>query len=333
MSVIFKVEFQWRAQLAPAIVVGAESMPKPLVSVVMPVFNSRPYISDAVQSILAQTFLDFEFIIVDDGSNDGTADILRRWAAKDERIRLIHQSNRGVSAASNRGLELAQGEFYARMDHDDIALPHRLERQVHFLRNHPECVAVGGQVLMIDCDGFPIRIPTVPQTHEQIEASFTHVWSMFHPTLTARTAAVREVGGYSNEFNAIEDLDLFIKLAEKGRLANLPEVVLQYRQHIRSMCYTQNHKQLVQMAAVLMEAQRRRGKPLQCSPRMLDMPSVPVDPKPWRETHWSFEKMWAWWALTAGYVTTARRHALRALRLGPLRQESWLLLWCAMRGH
>lgn len=308
-------------------------MPTPLLSVIMPVFNSRPYVAQAVQSVLAQSFRDFEFIIIDDGSTDGTADVLRHWAARDNRIQLIQQRNMGVCAASNRGLELARGEFYARMDHDDIALPHRLERQLAFLQQHPECVATGGQVLMIDSDGFPIRIPPVPLTHDQIEAAFTHHWSMFHPTLMARMAAMRDVGGYSLEFNAIEDLDLFIKLAEKGRLANLPEVVLQYRQHIQSICYTLNHRQLVQRAAVLHEAQKRRGRPLEDPQRVLDMANAPLESKPWRETHWSFEKMWAWWALTAGYVTTARRHALRALRLGPLRQESWLLLWCAMRGH
>jgi len=299
----------------------------------MPVFNSRPYVSQAVQSILAQSFADFEFIIVDDGSTDGTAEVLRQWAARDCRITVIHQANKGASAAANRGLEVARGEFYARMDHDDVALPHRLEKQVTFLQQHPDCMAVGGQVLMIDCDGFPIRIPTVPQTHEQIEAAFTHQWSIFHPTLMARAATMRDIGGYSLEFTAIEDLDLFIKLAEKGRLANLPEVLVQYRQHIRSMCYTQNHKQMIQMAAVLEEAQKRRGRPFENPQRVLALANAPLESKPWRETHWSFEKMWAWWALTAGYVTTARRHALRAIRLGPLRQESWLLLWCALRGH
>lgn len=303
----------------------------------MPVFNSRRYISLAVESILAQTFRDFEFIIIDDGSSDGTGDILRQYAARDPRIILIHQHNQGVSAAANRGLAIARGEFLARMDHDDIALPQRLQRQVDFLRQHPECVAVGAQVLMIDCDEFPIRIPLAPQTHEQIEAAFTHEWAIFHPTLMARTAVMREVGGYSLEYTAIEDLDLFIKLAERGRLANLPEVLLKYRQHIRSVCYTQYEKQAAQMAAVLRDAEKRRGKPV--NGRSGAAPQAPAGPpnvpstQHWRQTHWSFEKMWAWWALTAGYVSTARRHALRALRLGPLRQESWLLLWCAMRGH
>lgn len=284
-----------------------------------------------MESILAQTFTDFEFLIIDDGSTDGTAAILQRLARQDDRIRLIRQANAGVSAASNLGLAMAQGEFFARMDHDDIASPRRLELQVEFLRAHPECVAVGGQALMIDSEGFPIRIPRVPLTHEEIETAFTQEWAIFHPTFTARAQAMRDVGGYSLEHKSLEDLDMFIKLAERGRLANLPDVLVQYRQHFKSICFTQYRDQIVQLAGVFRDAAKRRGKSL--TDQYENLGQTLREPPPPRLTRWSYEKMWAWWALAAGYVTTSRRHALRAFRLRPLQPETWLLLWCALRGY
>lgn len=303
----------------------------PIVSVVMPVYNSRRYIEAAVHSILAQTLSDFELIIVDDGSSDGTADILRRLARRDCRIRLIQQRNTGVCGASNRGIAEARGEFFARMDHDDIALPDRLERQVEYLRAYPEIVAVGAQVLMIDSDGLPIRIASAPLTHEKIEEMFALDWPMFHPTLMARMDVMRKLGGYREQYNSMEDLDLFIRLAEYGRLANLPQVLLKYRQHITSICYSRARDQLMQMQSIFREAAQRRGKMI--TTRYEDLDDALRKVEPLRHRQWAYEKMWAWWALTAGYVTTARRHAMRALKLGPLRYETWLLLWCAMRGR
>lgn len=303
----------------------------PVVSVIMPVYNARPYIAAAVRSVLDQTFADFELIIIDDGSTDGTADILRRLAAADPRINLLHQKNSGVCCASNRGLVAARGEFFARMDHDDVALPDRLLRQVEFMRANPEVVAVGAQVLMIDTDDMPIRIATVPLTHEKIEEMFSMDWSIFHPTLMARMDVIRAIGGYSVQYNSMEDLDLFIRLAERGRLANLPQVLLKYRQHITSICYSRSREQLIQMQELFREAAQRRGKPLTNRYENLEEALKHVE-RP-RQRKWSYEKMWAWWALTAGYVPTARRHAVRALTLGPLRYETWLLMWCALRGH
>ena len=116
----------------------------------MPVYNAAHYVAGAVESILGQTFREFEFVIVDDGSIDGSTQILKRFAERDSRIRLIRRENRGLVASLNEGIEAARGEFIARMDADDIALPERLARQLESLRCNHDVVAVGTQVQRID---------------------------------------------------------------------------------------------------------------------------------------------------------------------------------------
>jgi glycosyltransferase involved in cell wall biosynthesis len=305
-------------------------MPAPTISVIMPVFNARRYLTSAIQSILDQTFADFELILVDDGSTDGSARVLKRFARRDPRIILLQQPNRGPCAAANAGLAIARGEFYARMDHDDIALPERFEKQVTFLRAHRECVAVGTQVLMIDRHDLPLKIMSAPLDHDSIERQY-RVWPMFHPSLMARMNAMRAVGCYREKYSNVEDLDLFLRLAEVGRLANLPLVLMKYRQHLSSMCYTRHIDQIVEMEAIFREAEERRG-------HRIDESSPSVVPTArnqgsGRRLKWTFEKMWAWWALSDGFVNSARWHALTTLTLGPLQRESWLLLWCALRGR
>ena len=134
----------------------------PLISVIMPVFNAARYLSKAVDSVLAQTLGDFEFIIIDDGSTDASETILRKYAEQDSRIRLTRRPNTGYVVALNEGLAQACGEFIARMDADDVCLPKRFERQAQFLREHPDVVLVGGRVEIIDEGGRLIIRPEVP---------------------------------------------------------------------------------------------------------------------------------------------------------------------------
>src|ERR1700726_1508117 len=120
----------------------------PTISVLMPVYNAERYVAEAVESILSQTFADFEFIIIDDGSKDRSLAILEEYAARDPRIRLVSRPNTGIVKALNQGLALASGELVARMDADDIAMPERLAKQRDYLADHPECVMVGSRVLV-----------------------------------------------------------------------------------------------------------------------------------------------------------------------------------------
>src|SRR5262249_45977834 len=142
----------------------------PLISVCMPVHNAERFVGEAVESILGQTLRDFEFLIIDDGSTDGSTRILRDSAARDPRIRLTCRSNRGLVATLNELVDQARGEFIARMDADDIALPDRFLRQVDYLRRHPERVEGGAWVPVIDPAGDPPCLWVHGQSHQAVAA-------------------------------------------------------------------------------------------------------------------------------------------------------------------
>lgn len=135
----------------------------------MPVFNGAPFVEEAVESILAQTFADFEFIIIDDGSTDRSLELLQRYADRDHRIRLFSQSNLGIGRTRNKALSLATGEFLAVMDSDDVSLPDRFSKQVHYLRDNPDCAAVGCLATLIDSDGLPTSDWQSWRSHEEID--------------------------------------------------------------------------------------------------------------------------------------------------------------------
>src|SRR5215212_2827767 len=142
----------------------------PTISVVMPVYNTEAYIAQAVESILKQTFADFEFIILDDGSSDRSFHIIQQYAENDERIRLFPLEHQGYVNLLRRGLAMCRGEFVARMDSDDVSMPQRFEKQVEFLRMNPDYVAVGSKVQLIDPYGSSIEVPPHKLTHEEIDA-------------------------------------------------------------------------------------------------------------------------------------------------------------------
>ena len=302
------------------------SDPTPRVSVLMPVYNSERHLDQAVASILDQSHADFEFIIINDGSSDGSSGILHDFAGKDLRIRLYERPNTGYCRALNEGLGYARGEFIARMDADDFAMPDRFERQVSYLRDHPECVVLGGRVLLVDEDGDPIREMCHEQTHEAIDAA--HMagkgGTIVHPAMMARRSAVEAIGGYDESIQFAEDLDFFLRLAEHGRVANLPDVVLHYRQHHASVGYSKSEIQQRSAAAVLRAAYERRSLPV---------PSGLESFTPEKTTVAAVHRKWAWWALGDGHVANARKHARVALLHDPLNFQSWRAIVCALRGH
>lgn len=211
-------------------------MERPRVSVLMSVYNGERYLAEAVESILNQTFTDFEFIIVDDGSTDGTCVCLD--AFRDQRIvRLRNETNIGLRRSLNKGLKLARGEYVARMDADDVSLPRRLEAQVAFMDAHPEVGVVGCAIRCIDSSGFTIRKVCHPTGHGPI------LWQLFfytpiaHPTAVYRRAIVERVGGYDPSFAHAEDRDLWRRVSSVARLANLRETHLLYRVHSASVSH------------------------------------------------------------------------------------------------
>ena len=231
------------------------SIPPP-VTVYMPAYNVGPYVRQAVQSILDQTFGDFEFIIINDGSTDNTLETLQELAAGDSRIKLVSRPNMGVSKTANEAIALARGEFLARIDGDDVAQPTRLEKQVAYLRANPRCVAVGSNVLLIDDDGLPLFVmPQIAFGHERIEAAlWKHGWSMLQPASTFRRDAVLAAGGYRTHLSLHEDHDLFLRLAERGTLENLPDVLQWYRQRLTSLTHTESSGSRQVMADILRNA-------------------------------------------------------------------------------
>jgi glycosyltransferase involved in cell wall biosynthesis len=293
----------------------------------MPVYNAEQYVLQATESILTQTFGDFEFIIIDDGSSDGSTAILQELAARDARIRLISRPNTGYTVALNEALSLARAPYVARMDADDISMPTRFEKQIAYLRSHPDCVLVGSRILTIDPFGSPLYEPHHPLVHEEIEKQLLNGvgWAIVHPVSMIVRSHMVALGGYRVEMEPAEDLDLFLRLAERGKIANLPEVLLYYRQHVKSVNHTRYEEQNKATGVIVAEAYARRGIAL----------ASDWKPPPERQILPVNKEidMWAWVALRNGNVAAARRHAFTLMRRAPFSTKTWRLLYCAMRGR
>ena len=197
----------------------------------MPVFNGERFLGEAIDSILGQSFRDFECIVVDDGSTDRTPDLLAATQARDPRV-VVHRQrgNTGFRSALNAGCALARGEFIARMDADDVSLPTRLDRQIAFLRTYPRVGAVGSAVQLIDERGTRGRVKTYPSGSGLAAWSMLFFNSLAHPTVTMRRAVLESIGFFpAGCAGGTEDYAVFLDFSRKSRLANLSEVLLWYR--------------------------------------------------------------------------------------------------------
>ena len=203
----------------------------PLVSVLMPVYNGERYLREAVESILAQTFTNFEFIIIDDGSTDNTWQILQGYAAHEPWIVLVrNENNIGLARSLNKGLALARGEYIARQDADDISLRQRLEKQVEFLDTHPDVVLVGTWGLVIDERGQIVGLRRRPCGCSQIRWSLLFTSAFMHGSVMFRRARVLEdVGYYDEDLPFAEDYDLWSRIAYRMSVANLSQYLYQWR--------------------------------------------------------------------------------------------------------
>jgi hypothetical protein len=201
----------------------------PRVSVAMTVHNDAPFIAEAVESILRQSFTDLEFIIIDDGSTDGTTEILRRF--DDPRLRIEFSArNRGIATQANRALDLARGHYIARMDGDDIALPDRLARQVALLEAEPEVVLCGAWAERFDEAAGTRAVWRFPTRHEDILPYGLFRGAFCNPLTMLRRATLERHGlRYDPSYPLAEDMHLWYRLLRLGRGANLPEVLLRYR--------------------------------------------------------------------------------------------------------
>lgn len=209
----------------------ANSEKAPRVSVLMSVYNGERFLKSSVESILGQRFADFEFIILDDGSTDSTWEILRKYSDRDPRIVLVrNEQNIGLTKSLNRGLKVARGEYLARQDADDISFSNRLELQVKFLEENPDIALVGTDIEIIDENGKHLNERNYPSNHESITAELllkNH--AIGHSTVMARLSALKELGGYDEKLPYAQDYDLWWRLSRKKKVANLPEILLQWR--------------------------------------------------------------------------------------------------------
>lgn len=260
---------------------AAAHMVTPRITVAMSVYNNAPYLTHAIESIVAQTFTDFEFLIVDDGSTDDSAAIIDRFARDDSRIRVIRQPNAGLIVSLNRMIDEARAPLIARMDGDDIALPERFARQVAFLDAYPDIGVLGTGCTCIDEGGRPSsdKFDNVTEPDEVL-ADLRNGPPLCHPSVVMRRDALRAVGGYHRAYKHCEDYDLWLRLSEQVRMANLPDRLLLYRQ---SDSQVSNRHAYVQKigAAIAWEAhvERLAGRPdptatLDTLPPMADLDRV-----------------------------------------------------------
>ena len=207
---------------------------RPLVSCALPVFNAEAYLREAMESVLAQKGCDFELIVVNDGSTDGSAAIIADLASRDDRIRVIEQENSGIVSALNKALDAARGTYLARMDADDVCYPDRFQLQSNYLESHPHVAVVGGSAVTIDADGQEKQEGVSARTYRQkasLDKFPPKVAVSLHPLIMTRTDLLRQIGGYSADYPHAEDYDIFIRLGEHGEIHNPDFRVLKYRVH------------------------------------------------------------------------------------------------------
>lgn len=214
---------------------------QPLITVLIPTYNCEQYVYDAVQSILNQTYTNFECIIIDDCSTDGTVDIIKTF--DDPRINLIIKpKNSGYTNSLNYGLTIANGKFIARMDGDDISLPNRFEKQVAIFEQNDDIVVCGSIFKLIDTE----TIIEAPEHHDAIKLGLLKESCIGHPTAMIRTSVLNTHNiNYNTAYEPAEDYDLWVRLSEVGQLYNIQEVLFLYRVHDNQVSITKKEIQRI----------------------------------------------------------------------------------------
>jgi len=206
-------------------------MNDPKLTVLMPAYNAAKHLRQAIDSILSQTFTDFEFLIIDDGSTDSSVEII--YSYKDNRIRLVrNEENMGISATLNKGIQLARTSLIARMDSDDISYPARLQKQYDFLEQNPDVALLSTWAREVAVDGSPVNTERFISEYYYYMLTF-QCW-IYHPTVMYKREAVMDAGMYSTPYS--EDYDLWWQLLRKYKIANMSEVLVDYRLSDESLC-------------------------------------------------------------------------------------------------
>jgi glycosyltransferase involved in cell wall biosynthesis len=220
----------------------------PRVTILMTVYNEERYVGAAVRSILGQTFADFELLVIDDGSTDGSRSVVESF--DDPRVRVVSRENRGLTASLNEGLQLARGEYVARQDADDESLPTRLEREVALLDADPRVGLVGTNYTIVDEHG-TAQVTTSVFTHPDDLAVAEIISNQYgHGSVMFRKRVIDEVGGYDASVGHVEDYDLFVRIGRVARLANIAEPLYRWRRNPAGVTLSNRDAQIAQALVI-----------------------------------------------------------------------------------
>jgi glycosyltransferase involved in cell wall biosynthesis len=232
-------------------------MTTPKISVIMAAYNGERYVRQAIDSILGQTYADFELILVEDGSTDSTRTIMSRCARQDARVVLVENGyNQGLVYSLNRGLGMARGAYIARMDADDVSLPERLARQVRYMDQHPEVGVLGTNIIHVDADGCIMHggrpKDSRPLSPDLIKWMLLWRCPIYHPTVMARRAVFEQTGiTYDPDFRHAEDYELWTQFSRYTAIASLPEVLVHYRILPTSVCRAFRQEQRAMIHSII----------------------------------------------------------------------------------
>jgi glycosyltransferase involved in cell wall biosynthesis len=262
----------------------------PRVSVVIAARNEARHLAEALESVLAQEGVRFEVLVIDDGSTDATAEIVRRCATEDARVRLLsNERNLGMGASFNRGLAAARADYVARMDGDDVCAPGRLAAQARLLDADPSLIVVGGHLQLIDGSGRVTGERRYPLGDAALKRRMFRFSPFAHPATMYRRRVVIDAGGYDPRFTPAEDLDLWLRLAGRGRFATADRVVLRYRLHTGSVTSRRSQRMQWQTLRVRAHAVVRYGFRPSAADVLFSIAQLAALPVPYRQKMRMFE--------------------------------------------
>ena len=290
----------------------------------MSCFNASRFISEAIESVLQQTFTDFEFVIINDGSTDETLNIIQQYARTNPRIVVIKKDNTGLVDSLNVGIQAARGQWIARLDADDIALPGRLAGQFAFLQEHPSVMLLGTGCILCDQSGRQVRQYRYPPVHRALVRHMEIGGPMFpHSSAMFLKESIIQLGGYNHRLSLSEDKDLWLRISEMGRIACLREPLIGLRKHAEQISYHEggNTQLVIGFSAIVCHFLRSEGA---VDPSLLDEDT-------WRYfVNWITKKLdqegviklsrdrlnlqQQWYAADCGALTRSVRLALGVLR-------------------
>jgi glycosyltransferase involved in cell wall biosynthesis len=297
---------------------------KPSITVSLSAYNNEKFIEKTIQSVLSQTFRDFEFIIVNDGSKDDTLKIIEKYAKQDARIIVIDRENKGIIASKNEILALAKGVYIANIDGDDIALPERFRLQKDFLDSHPEMVCVGSDTELIDEKGRFLTKITHNRGLDIRKGILEGHGEITNPAAMIRTDAFKKIGGCHADYLYAEDLDVWLRLDEIGGLENMPIALTQYRIHPNSASEKFGTIQRQSALKACQDAWKRRNIEGKFTAAALWRAGSS------RESQLEYTLKYGWLAWSNQQCLTATLYGIKAIKINVLSKKAWQLFYCGI---